>query len=242
MIVGPSSSKQSFKSKVGIESSSHCLFWEEKMRLLIYEKVVGLKLDKFWGMIGKRKGSGESDGENLERMRSILSLKKLEEWLLASDCVSGVSGDELDGLRWRIEFKDFQSVRGLVDDSVTRFVRKLDLAFEIRDLTKLHWALNFLPSKGDFQRRHDRSNRLLSRSATRISGLIHGVWGLRSTIFDLSGAWKSSMELRVEESCSDRSEELEAGYVWRGEEKMSDSKYCQCQWFWKSGIEWQSVE
>ena len=31
------------------------------------------------------------------------------------------------GLRWRIEFKVFQSVRGLEDDSVTRFVRKLDL-------------------------------------------------------------------------------------------------------------------
>ena len=52
--------------------------------------------------------------------------------------MSGVSGDELEGLRWRIEFKVFQSVRGLEDDSVTRFVRKLDLAFEIRDLTKLH--------------------------------------------------------------------------------------------------------
>ena len=72
---------------------------------------------------------------------------------MASDCVSGVSGDELDGLRWRIEFKVFQSVRGLEDDSVTRFVRKLDLALETRDLTKLHWALNFLRSKGDFQRR-----------------------------------------------------------------------------------------
>ena len=93
---------------------------------------------------------------------------------------------------------------------MTRFVRKLDLALEIRDLTKLHWALNFLQSKGDFQRRHDRSSRLLSRLVTRISGLIHGVWGLRTTIFDLSGAWMSSMELRVEESCLDRSEELEA--------------------------------
>ena len=48
------------------------------MRLRISEKVVGLKLDKFGGgMIGKRKGSGESDEENLERMRSILSLKKI---------------------------------------------------------------------------------------------------------------------------------------------------------------------
>ena len=183
------------------------------MRLRISEKVVGSKLDKFGGgTIGKRKVSGESDGENLERMRSILSLKNWRNEL-ASDSVSGVSGDELDGLRWRIEFKVFQSVRGLEDDSVTRFVRKLDLALEIRDLTKLHWALNFLRSKGDFQRRHDRSSRLLSRLAARISGLIHGVWGLRTTIFDLSGAWMSSMELRVEESCSDRSEELEAGFV-----------------------------
>ena len=74
------------------------------MRLRISEKVVGLKLDKFGGgMIGKRKGSGESDGENLERMRSILSLKNWRNEL-ASDCVSGVSGDELEGLRWRIEF------------------------------------------------------------------------------------------------------------------------------------------
>ena len=122
---------------------------------------------------------------------------------MASDCVSGVgvSGDELDGLRWRIEFKVFQ---GLEDDSVTRFVRKLDLALGIRDLTKLHWALNFLQSKGDFQQRHDRSSRLLSRLATRILGLIHGVWGLRTTIFDLSGAWMSSMELRIVESCSCR--------------------------------------
>ena len=30
----------------------------------------------------------------------------------------------------------------------------------------------------------------------RISGLIHGVWGLGTTVFDLSGAWMSSMELR----------------------------------------------
>ena len=108
------------------------------MRLRISEKVVGSKLDKFGGgTIEKKKGSGESDGENLERMRSILSLKNWRNEL-ASDSVSGVSGDELDGLRWRIEFKVFQSVRGLDDNSVTRFVRKLDLALEIRDLTKLH--------------------------------------------------------------------------------------------------------
>ena len=127
-------------------------------------------------MIGKRKGSGESDGGNLERMRSIVSLKNWRNEL-ASYLISSVSGDELDGLRWRIEFKVFQSVRELDDDYVTRFVRKLDLALEIRDLTKLHWALNFLRSKGDFQRRHDRSSRLLSCLATRISRLMYGVWG-----------------------------------------------------------------
>ena len=63
------------------------------MRLRISEKVVGLKLDKFGGgMIGKRKGSGESNGENLELMRSILSQKNWRNEL-ASDCVSGVSKD-----------------------------------------------------------------------------------------------------------------------------------------------------
>ena len=160
-------------------------------------KEVGLKLDEFGGgMIGKRKGSEDSDGENLERMRSNLSLKNWRNEL-ASDCASGVSGDELEGSRWRIEFIVFQSVRGLEDDSVTRFVRKLDLAFEIRDLTKLHWTMNFLRSKGDFQRYHDRSSQLLSRLVTRISGLIHGVWGLKTTVFDSSGAWMSSMELRA---------------------------------------------
>ena len=73
------------------------------MRLRISEKVVGLKLDKFGGgIIGKRKGSGESEGENLERMRSILSLKNWRNEL-ASDCVSGVS-DELDGFKLNLMF------------------------------------------------------------------------------------------------------------------------------------------
>ena len=92
--------------------------------------------------------------------------------------------------------------------SVTRFVRKLDLAFEIGDLTKLHWALNFLRSTGDFQRRHARSSRLLFRLATRISGLIHGVWGPRTTIFDLSGAWKkatfSKQRMMIRHKCAVR--------------------------------------
>ena len=80
MIVGPSSSKQSFKRKVGMESSSHCLFCEEKIRLRISEKVARLKLDKFGGeMIGKRKGSGESGGGKFGTNAFDLVTKKLEE-------------------------------------------------------------------------------------------------------------------------------------------------------------------
>ena len=83
--------------------------------------------------------------------------------------MSDVSGVELEGLRWRIEFEVFQSVRGLEDDSVTRFVRNLDLAFEIRDLRKLHWALNFLRSKENFQLSHDRSSRLDPSALSNLS-------------------------------------------------------------------------
>ena len=35
-------------------------------------------------------------------------------------------------------FRVFQSVRGLVDDSVTRLDKNEDLALEMRDLTELH--------------------------------------------------------------------------------------------------------
>ena len=68
-------------------------------------------------------------------------------------------------------FRVFQSVRGLADDSVTRLNKNEDFALEMRDLTELHWARNFMRSKGDFH----RSSRLRSRLAWRISGLIHGV-------------------------------------------------------------------
>ena len=43
-------------------------------------------------------------------------------------------------------------MRGLADDSVTRLDKNEDLALERRDLTELHWARNFMRSKGDFQR------------------------------------------------------------------------------------------
>ena len=64
-----------------------------------------------------------------------------------------------------IVFRVFQSVRGLADDSVTRLDKNEDLALEMRDLTELHWARDFMRSKGDFQRRQHRSSRLRSRLA-----------------------------------------------------------------------------
>ena len=57
-------------------------------------------------------------------------------------------------------FRVFQSVQGLADDSVTTFDKNEDLALEMRYLTELDWAPNFMQSKGDFQRRQHRSNRL----------------------------------------------------------------------------------
>ena len=56
-----------------------------------------------WGR-WKKKGSGEWDGKNLVRMRSILSLKKSRN-VLAREDVSGDSGSEFEGFRWRIVFR-----------------------------------------------------------------------------------------------------------------------------------------
>ena len=74
------------------------------------------------------------------------------------------------------------------------------MALETMDLTELQWARIFLRSKGDFQRRQYRSSRLRACLAWIISGLIHGVWGLWTTVLVLIGAWMSSMNLRVEEN------------------------------------------
>ena len=85
--------------------------------------MVGSKLDKFGGgIIGKRKGSGELDGDNLEWMRSILSLKNWRNEM-ASDC-----GTLLSRL-----------------DSVMRVAARLILQLQYRDHVttlirdRLHW-------------------------------------------------------------------------------------------------------
>ena len=74
-----------------------------------------------------------------------------------------------------IVLRVFQSVRELTDYSVTRLDKNKGLALEMRDLTELHWARNFLRSKRDFQRRQHCSSRLRSRLTWRISGLMPGV-------------------------------------------------------------------
>ena len=68
------------------------------MRLRISYSYIGwIDLDRFGGgMIGKRKGSGESDWENLIRMRSILSLKNWRNELASIGLRDCVSGDELE--------------------------------------------------------------------------------------------------------------------------------------------------
>ena len=50
------------------------------------------------GAGGERNGSGKSDGTNLVRMRSILSLKKSRN-VLARDDASEDSGSEFEGFR-----------------------------------------------------------------------------------------------------------------------------------------------
>ena len=97
-------------------------------------------------------------------------------------------------------FRVFQSVRGFADDSVTRLDKNDDLALEMRDLTELPWARNFMRSMGDFQQRQHSSSRLRSRLAWRISGLIHGAWGLWPSVLVLIRAWMSRMDLRVDEN------------------------------------------
>ena len=62
-------------------------------------RVAGIKLISFGGGAGgKRNGSEESDGVNLVRMRSILSLKKSRN-VLARDNAYGDSGSEFEGFR-----------------------------------------------------------------------------------------------------------------------------------------------
>ena len=70
-------------------------------------------------------------------------------------------------------------------------------------------------SKGDFQRRQHRSSRLRSRLAWRISGLIHGVWGLYSLDNSFGSDWGMHVENGFEGGGKliARSEALEAGLV-----------------------------
>ena len=99
-----------------------------------------MKLKRFdGGLGGSMKGSGLGRMVNLARMRSILSVKKLRK-ALARVAVSASSGREVGEFRWRIEFRVFQRVRGLLAESEMRPDRKVDLALVMRVRTALHWA------------------------------------------------------------------------------------------------------
>ena len=92
----------------------------------------------FGGAGRKRNESGESDGENLVRMRSILSLKKSRKVLRREDA-SDVSGSDFEIIRLRIVLRILQSVRGVTYDSVRILNKNQDLTLEMRNLTKLQW-------------------------------------------------------------------------------------------------------
>ena len=147
------------------------------MRLWILLKLVGIKFDEFGGdVVGKRnlgiRGIWQRKCSRAERIQTCHWIIEGMNWqTILQYSVSGVSEDEMEWLRWRIEWKVFQSVRGLK----VIFVRNLDLVFEISDLTKLKLNMNFLRLKGDF---HDHSSWFHSCFAAHTSGLIHGVWGL----------------------------------------------------------------
>ena len=60
VMIGPSSLKQSFKRKVGMESRGHCLLSGAEMSLLISARVAGIKLIIIGGGAGRnRNGSGD---------------------------------------------------------------------------------------------------------------------------------------------------------------------------------------
>ena len=87
VMIGPSSLKQSFRRKVGMESRGHCLLSEAEMSLWISVRVAGIKLVIFGGGAGgERNGSGESDGTNLVRMRALMGYTK--KWIFVWSRIS----------------------------------------------------------------------------------------------------------------------------------------------------------
>lgn len=82
----------------------------------------------------------------------------------------------------------FQRERGLDEVADTRLEKKSDLTLLIKLRTSLHWAWKRDRSGGKWVRRQSRSRRLLSRLASMISGLIHGLGGRTIEILVLMGA------------------------------------------------------
>ena len=182
------------------------------MSLWISVSVAGIKLISLGGGAGgKRNGSGESDGKNLVRMRSILSLKKSRN-VLARDGASGDSGSEFEGFRWRIVLRVFQSVRGIVGWFGYKIGQKWGFGFGnegsdwVALSSEIHAVKGRLPATPTSL-----------KSTTFTLGLENfGInpWcvGSLDNSLDLIGAWMSRMDLRVEESWSARSYNI--SYIW----------------------------
>ena len=111
---------------------------EEKTSARISERVAGAKFKSLdGGEFGNSNGSGLVESVNLVRIRSILSLKKVRN-VLAMSVAFGPSGMDLVRFRFSMELSVFQRERGLEEESVTRFVRKVDFALLMSFRTSLH--------------------------------------------------------------------------------------------------------
>ena len=107
------------------------------------ESVVEIKLDKFRGVVGNKKRlreQGIQTGKIWHRFGHYCHCQIWGKYWKVTVCQ----------VCQKMNWKDCSRKLNTRGGSVTKIVRKLDLAFEIRDLTKLQWALNFLRSKRDY--------------------------------------------------------------------------------------------
>ena len=93
VMIEPTSLKQSFKNKIGMESREHLFTFRSRSEFVNFSDRNIKLISLGGGADGKRNGSGESDGKNLVWMRSSLSSKKS---VLAMEDASGDSGSEFE--------------------------------------------------------------------------------------------------------------------------------------------------
>ena len=104
---------------MGIESSSHCFVM--RRRLWFSVKVIGMKLDKF--------GVGWLKKEKDQKIRFGTDVLNFVIEKLKNELKSDKSEKELEGYmtpHGEYEFKVLLSVRGLKDDSRTKFISSMN--------------------------------------------------------------------------------------------------------------------